>query len=343
MSAYIEEKYLLLISSRLERFSKKKDDLYNFRCPYCGDSKRSKFKCRGFVYRRNDSYYYICHNCSASTTFSSFLKYIDPILHKQFVFERYKNDGVSTQKALNITQLKSVAKKYFTKKAEQRLNLPSISSLENDHPAKMYLSKRKIPQKYFSEIYYTENLVKFVQENYPDHAKNLSDDARIILPAVNANGEITHLIARSLDKKSQLRYVIVQLKDDYKIYGLNRIDSKKTVYLVEGQFDSMFVDNCVASGDSNLIGLYKYLSESHNIDDCVLIFDKEPRNKQIVSLMERAINIGCRVCIFPNSLHGKDINEMILMNDTVDINTIIKENTYSGLIAKLKFNDWKRT
>jgi len=47
---FIEQKYLLIASSQLQQFKKKGDHLFNFRCPYCGDSQKSKTKARGFVF-----------------------------------------------------------------------------------------------------------------------------------------------------------------------------------------------------------------------------------------------------------------------------------------------------
>ena len=91
MSVYIDRKYLLLMSSRLDRFSQKKDDLYNFRCPLCGDSKKNTLKARGYVHRKANDYYYMCHNCGVSTTFGNFLKSIDETMYRQYTLDRYKD------------------------------------------------------------------------------------------------------------------------------------------------------------------------------------------------------------------------------------------------------------
>ena len=81
--------YISQISSRLDKFVQKKDSLYNFRCPLCGDSKRSLSKARGFLYVRKGGFYYKCHNCGVGTTFANFLKDVDIILHKQYTVERW--------------------------------------------------------------------------------------------------------------------------------------------------------------------------------------------------------------------------------------------------------------
>jgi predicted restriction endonuclease len=44
---FVDVKYINLISARFQKFKKVKNNLYNFRCPICGDSQRNKNKARG--------------------------------------------------------------------------------------------------------------------------------------------------------------------------------------------------------------------------------------------------------------------------------------------------------
>ena len=80
MSVVVDRKYLLLISPKLKLFSQRKTDLYNFRCPICGDSQKDKNKCRGYVFKRKDDYFFRCHNCGASHNFYNFLERVHPCL-----------------------------------------------------------------------------------------------------------------------------------------------------------------------------------------------------------------------------------------------------------------------
>ena len=77
-----------LLSNQLERFTKR-EDLYNFRCPICGDSQKKKHKARGYVYRKDNDLFFKCHNCSSGMSMSNFIKEINPTLHQQYVMERY--------------------------------------------------------------------------------------------------------------------------------------------------------------------------------------------------------------------------------------------------------------
>ena len=91
MSLTIDIKYISLISSRLDKFSRKKDYLYNFRCPYCGDSQKNKNKARGYFYKSKSGMNFKCHNCNHGTTVEKFVKFIDPQLHREYVMERWSN------------------------------------------------------------------------------------------------------------------------------------------------------------------------------------------------------------------------------------------------------------
>ena len=78
----IDSKYIGLVSSRLQKFKKVKADLYNFRCPICGDSQKHKNKARGYMYPVKADMNFKCHNCGASSTLSNFIKTLDPVLYK---------------------------------------------------------------------------------------------------------------------------------------------------------------------------------------------------------------------------------------------------------------------
>ena len=125
------------------------------------------------------------------------------------------------------------------------------------------------------------------------------------------------------------------LDDDApKVFGLDTIDKKLPVYVVEGPFDSTFINNSVALCGSD--GEVGDLEGS----DKVFVYDNEPRNKEIVARIERCIERGERVVIWPSNIRDKDINDMVLSGHKVQ--EIVESNTYSGLQAKLKFTTWKK-
>src|SRR6056300_606409 len=96
MSSYIDIKYINQISTRLGQFKKKGDYLYNFRCPHCGDSKKSKTKARAYFYRVKNDMFFKCHNCGEGQSLTNFLKFIDAKKYEQYLLERYKGSAPST-------------------------------------------------------------------------------------------------------------------------------------------------------------------------------------------------------------------------------------------------------
>ena len=356
MSAFIDRKYLGFISHKLEQFKQKKQDLYNFRCFYCGDSKKNKLKTRGYIYRKSNDYFYICHNCSKSTTFGKFLQELDGAVYKQYALERYSSGetGNHNYKKPTFDELRGNAFSRLHRTGEAEVveeekpklgktwdstGLESVANLMDGHYARDYIKKRKIPEKYWNEIFFAPHFKDFLDTEFPDHGKeDVPNDDRIVLCYTNENGEVTNVAGRALSD-TKIRYVTIKVKDEKKLFGLHRLQKQNRVYVLEGQFDSFFIPNSVASGDSNLGGVAGVLQDV----DLVLVYDNEPRNKDIVKQIEKSIDKGYNVCLFPESAKGKDINEMIQNGLTSDeIKGIIDTNTFSGLTAKLKFTHWKR-
>ena len=358
MSVYIDRKFLGFVSSKLEQFKQKSTDLYNFRCPYCGDSKKNKLKARGYVYRKSNDYFFICHNCGKSTTFAKFLEQIDGTTYKQYVLERYSAGETgygSNVKKPDFEQLKGNAHSRFQstlndsrgdsttveslERTAKEFTHYSVENLPDEHYARAYIKNRKIPEKYWNEILFVPKFLDFLDKEFPNHGKDeVPNDDRIVLLYTNEKGEITNVAGRALSE-TKVRYVTVKITDEKKLFGLHRLQKQRTAYILEGQFDSYFLPNCVASGDSNLGGVAAIFPEL----DVVLVYDNEPRNRDIVKQIEKSIDAGHSVCLFPASAPGKDINEMIQNGLTSDeIKDIIDKNTVSGLVAKLTFTSWKR-
>ena len=161
MSIYIDRTFLLRVSAKLPKFTQKKTDLYNFRCPVCGDSSKNKTKARGYVYAKKGNYFFMCHNCGAGMSFYNFLKHVEPTLVEAYQLERFKENSNhnSPQPSFDMAKEKPV----FSKK----LDLPSIESLPDDHFAKEYVAGRKIPTAHYSNLYYAEDFKAFGYDPQP--------------------------------------------------------------------------------------------------------------------------------------------------------------------------------
>jgi len=331
--SFIDSKYIGLVSSRLEKFKKVKNNLYNFRCPYCGDSQKYKNKARGYIYQLKNDHNFKCHNCGTSRTFTNFLKDLDTLLYDQYVMERYKN-GLTGKKSNTPEPEFKFQKPSFIKKT---FDLPTIEELNTEHPAREYLEKRKIPEKYFSELYYCENFKEWTNTQKQTFNSIQYDEPRIIIPLIN-KGKIFGYQGRSLKKSSKVKYITIILNESHpKIYGLDKIDWDKTVYIVEGPFDSMFVDNAIAMVGADID--YMFFISNYQCE-FVFVYDNEKRNKQMIERVENTIDSKFPVVIWPQDLKEKDINDMILSG--INVQKILKENTFMGLEAKAKLIGWKR-
>ena len=170
-----------------------------------------------------------------------------------------------------------------------------------------------------------------------------SDEPRILIPFFDKTGNIFAYQGRDLLGKSKLKYITVKLNPKAPlIFGLDRLDTKQDIMIVEGPLDSLFLPNCIASVNASLSStaswLMKGLNKSPN--DIIIVHDNEPRNKVIVSEYMKSITAGFKTVIWPGMIDAKDINAMYMAG--VDYNTAIKRNTYQGLTAQLNFNKWKK-
>ena len=319
----VDSKYIGLVSSRLQKFKRVKDNLYNFRCPICGDSQKNKNKTRGYIYQVKNNTNFKCHNCGASMSFNNFVKTVDPTLHKQYTLEKFKEGHTGRNFVVEAPKLE-FAKPVFKKS----INLPKAST---DPRAKEYLENRKIdPDKF----YFADKFMEWTNTQKRTFDTITRDESRIVIPMYDRDKNLIGFQGRALGK-SLTKYITVMLDEEApKIYGLDTIDKKLPVYVVEGPFDSTFVNNSVALCGSD--GDLGYLKGSSTI----LVYDNEPRNREIVNRIGKCIDRGETVVIWPNGIVEKDINDMVLAGH--DVMSVLKLNTYSGLQAKIKFNNWKK-
>jgi len=318
----IDSKYVGLISARLQKFKRVKADLYNFRCPICGDSQRNKNKARGYIYAVKVNTNFKCHNCGASMSFNNFLKKLDTTLHGQYTMEKFK-EGF-TGKNFVADEPKFDFKKPTFKTS---IVLPLCSEVES---GRAYLEKRKIDPKQF---YFAEKFKEFVNSYKQTFADNVLEEPRIVIPLYR-NKNLIGFQGRSL-RKNSIKYITIMLdEDEPKIYGLDNIRKDASVYVTEGPFDSTFIRNSIAmcGADANV--------DRWGIGDPIWIYDNEPRNREILSRISRTIEMGQKVVIWPSTINEKDINDMVLSG--LDVQSVIESNIYSGLEAKLKFTTWKK-
>ena len=319
---HVDSKFIGLLSPRLEKFKKVKENLYNFRCPVCGDSQKHKNKARGYLYQVKVNTNFKCHNCGASMSFNNFLKKIDVTLHKQYTLEKFK-DGF-TGKNFVVEEPKFVFEKpVFASK----VLLPLCSE---DNRARKYLEDRGIDP---TKFYYAEKFKEFVNSYKDTFGPDVLEEPRIVIP-LWYNKDLIGFQGRSLGP-SKVKYITIMLCDDApKIYGLDNINRDEPVFITEGPFDSTFIRNSIAmcGADADVSG--------YGISTPVYVYDNEPRNADICRRIQTAIATKQTVVIWPDHIQQKDINDMYLAGH--DVQNLVESNVYNGLEATLKFKTWKR-
>lgn len=337
MSFWVDQKYISMLSTKLTNFTRKGEALYNFRCPICNDSKKSKNKSRGFLYSKSKGFKFHCHNCGSSMNFKTFLQTIDLMLYNQYCLETLA-DQQPEQFKRSTFHPKKIQSNIFD-------SLETVSSLSPKHFCKQYVVSRKIPNIHHRDLFFCDNFSQFVNQQIPDKLNPKYKESRLIIPFyLNQQREVIGFQGRSLHPvESSLRYITIILNEQYpRVYGLHSVNFNKKYYVFEGPIDSMMIDNSIAIGGSDLVtGLNQIQS---NKDNAVIVFDNEPRNVQIVKKIHQAISRGLQVVIWPSNIETKDVNKMIVDGEynSSELNYILDANTYKGLEAEIAFSQWQK-
>lgn len=335
---FVDLKYISQLNTRLRNFKQTGDHTFNFSCPFCGDSKKNKLKARGYVYQRKTDLLYKCHNCGVGTNTGNLLKHIDVRLYEQYVVERYQsgaNKHVS-HKTIAYPDTNPV----FTELKDETLDgLRRIDTLPHEHPARIYVESRLIPSDKISLLYYTPKWKKYVNSvKYTYTSEEENEHPRLVIPFFNEHGKVYAFQGRAFGNEDP-RYMTVKLDDKMeRIFGLERVDFSKKVYAVEGPIDSLFLPNSIAVAGSSFDSSYMRGLSSK----LVVVFDNEPRNKDLCKQINKCIERGYTVSLMPETGY-KDINDLVKAGWAQQrIVDLIDENTVSGLGATVKFNQWKK-
>lgn len=336
---WIDQKYIGFVSNRVEQFKRQQNNIFNMRCPICGDSKTNKFKTRGYIIEKPVvGTIYFCHNCHASMSLANFLSHIDGELCEQYKRERFLEKNSIQEKPPQPDIAKVVIPKYL--KGNQPLKaIKKISQLDHDHPAKKYVLRRKIPSSTHFKLFFAPKFNAWVNSIVPEKLNVNDDEPRLVIPFIDSKGDLFGFQGRSFKKESQRRYITIMLDyDKPKLFGWDTVNSAGNIWCVEGPIDSLFLPNCIAMAGADIDLNIVFPDKPAN--EFVIIMDNEPRNKQIVDRVEKAINRGYNVCIWPDDLHYKDINDIVVAG--LDPEVIIRENTKSGLTALAALTQWKK-
>ena len=339
MSLLIDKQYINYIASHLERFKWiRGSSVALCKCPFCGDGRKGT-RTRFYIYENvkygSNSMNVDCKNCGEQMSFHSFLKDFDPGLFREYRLDCFRNKFGREPREMFAEQTQIEQPKVTHLDVDTLYGAVKLRELPVDHICRKYVAGRLIPDQFLDYLLYTDNFrestAKFKDDDY---AKKMPEDARLILPFYSQFGNLHCYQGRSLDPTNKMRYITVKAKDEYtKTFGLDRIDRSKEVRVCEGPIDSLFIQNSLASADADLT----------RVEGDVYVYDAQYRNKDVVRHINKAIDLGKNVVLFPKSFIFKDINEAVVDGglNLAQIESIIKDNTFSGMKAKLVFGKLK--
>jgi len=334
MSTITDHKYAQMISHKLLLFKRKSERVYNFRCPFCGDSQKNKLKTRGYLFEKSGGLIYKCHNCDVGTNLGKLIELVDPGLAKAYRLESYK-EKVSSSTESEAFLIPKTEKERPSIILDEML--PRLDQLPAHHRAVQYAKSRSLPKDRWNDLYYARDFKELETLN-PAYEGRLASDERLVIPFRREDRLLTGVTGRAMGNSS-LRYVTIRITDDPLIYGLDRVMRGKTIYVVEGPIDSMFLDNAIAAGGTD----FQRALYSLNGENVVLVFDNQPRNKQVVKRVESYVQRGYPMVIWNSSWTYKDINDAILSGLSVSaVEHILNKSTFKGLALKLAIRDWKK-
>lgn len=348
--SWLEAKYIPMVGAQLSLFKMLRPSLWNFRCPYCGDSEKDATLCRGYIYFDHEKgcYKYKCHNCGAGEKFIWFLKENNQTLYQDYKLECIKETGMSKKRPEKSERVKHKRRRLSSKKEDvvEKTQIPKklseferVSDLKSSHIAVKYVKSRCIPKSSWKDLWFAEDMkhVADVVGGYDD--TYFDSSPRLLLPFITQDGVMSHIQGRGIGDrvKKSSRYYTLECEIGYpKVFGLNRVNFKKRAYVVEGPIDSLFLDNYLGMGGSDIPW------ELFDKNSTTFIFDNEPRSPIITKKMNQVIKLGYSVCIWGKNIQYKDINDIIMKGGKSPewLQEYIDSHTYRGSKAKLKISQY---
>ena len=149
------------------------------------------------------------------------------------IFDKYGNK--KQKKLYNVLKPETVVKR---EKKKKTLKLPESFTLFKDS-SPVYPVRRQA-MNYLKSRGITDEMIEKFGIGFCDKGDHAG---RIVIPSYNKKGELNYYIARSWNPMSRAKYKNPEAEKDKIIFWENLIDWKKDIYLVEGAFDGLFLDN----------------------------------------------------------------------------------------------------
>lgn len=344
----LDIEYIEKYGRGIEGFTKKGNNVWNMRCPLCGDSSKSKFKRRGYILQnKNEKFVYYCHNCGTSISLRELFQETDNILYEEYSGklllegkQRYLEQKQKQEEELKI-RVKSF-QDYLGEMKKDTKYLVSLQDLPISHEAVQYLLDRKVKESEFYRVFWTTKYEEIVHKGFGEkyinrHFPNEGLVFKLTNPDTN---DIVGLQFRSIDVNipKTKRFATVKLDG---IEGIFKTENKPIQFVIEGTIDGLILSGCnigvVSTLNSNLSRMSRY-------DQAIFVNDNEPRNPEIVKLVHKCILKGLKTCLLPEKYQGMDINDLYISLGCDDKKLIseLTKYSFSGLQANLRFTTWRK-
>ena len=335
----IDDKYIFEID--VEGFEKISEDKYICKCPICkeGHAKRKKRFC---ILRAKDGNWVVsCRNCGYNHSFTVFLKEYYPDVFDKYNMERifYNTDHAPVK---HLQEVNSMASGLSFGNILEFVS--KVIDLQPGHPALGYVMRRKLPEAFLHELRFTDNLSNYcttIAKLYPgviDFEFQRLTFPALIIPIYDKYNRLVYIQARNL-LKGDIRFITIKLDPKAKkIWGLNKVDYDKQIYVFEGVFDAVFLNNSLAMLGSSVSDLANDVDDKSKV---TFIMDNEFNVREINQICERIIAAGYKLLFWTRDNRFKDLNDMII-NDYFGINyeclvyQYIENNTLSGFQATME-------
>jgi hypothetical protein len=344
MTYYIDLKYAKLLGGRLPNFKQKRGNVFAF-SHSCEDASKGRVKARANFYQVDDAMMFHCYHCSSSSLFSNFLRSEDPSLYQEYRMETFKESKGGLGTGAIFKKQDPTPTVPIQKKSEViDSSLIPITSLDTKSGVMAYINSRRIPEEYHQHLFVAKDFYSFASkydEIFTSISKVNRPHPRLVFPFLDQDGSVICYSGRSFGDE-QPKYVTVMVdKNRPKIYGLWKLDINKDIIAVEGQIDSLFLDNAIAVNGADY-GL-PFLTEHR--DRIIVVPDSDwKRNRQVYKSLETVIDSGFRVALLPESVPWKDINDCVVKGGLSrhKLMELIRSNVTSGLRAKLELSHRKK-
>ena len=193
----------------------------SFNCPVCDDGRNKHNLEVNYI-----DNVYKCWSCGDSENTHGPLGRI---------FDKYGNK--KQKKLYQVFKPETVVKRERKKKA---LKLPDSFTLFKDSSTVYPVRKQAI------NYLYSRGISDYMIEKYQIGFCDKGDHAgRIVIPSYDSKGELNYYIARSWNPMSRAKYKNPEAEKDKIIFWENLVDWNKDIFLVEGAFDGLFLDNVI--------------------------------------------------------------------------------------------------